>query len=90
MGKRFEEVKDLNFGCKMFEFQDIDDVIKYMNDFISFPRENDLDYRIMPIDISLATKVIPITAGKYGEDSIISSRVSHSLMMIYEKVFATQ
>ena len=90
MGKRYDVVKDLQFGCEMFESKDLDVVVDNMNKFIAFPRENDLNYRIIPIDTSLAVKVIPHTTGKIGEGGILTSQSYHSLVMIYEKVTSDQ
>lgn len=90
MGKRFDEVKDLQFGCKMCEFKEMDTVINFMNDFISFPKENNLSYRIVPIDISLAVKVIPRTIGSLENGGMLTSDSYYSLLLLYEKVEATQ
>lgn len=90
MGKKFDEVKDLKFGCKIFEFKNVDDVVTNMNEFIAFPRENNLSYRIVPIDLSLAVKVMPRTIGDMENGGMLTSDSYHSLLLLYEKVDSSQ
>ena len=89
MGKKFDEVKDNHYRCEFFEHEDMDHIMESINNFLSAPLKNEELFRIVPIDISLATKVVPYTSGVFGgkeAQHTIDSKVTHSVLMVYEKV----
>lgn len=89
MGKKFEEVKENQYKCKLFEHKDIDKVIESMNNFLAEPLDKEKTYRFFPIDMSLSIKVIP-ELRHYKENCTLKNDIVHSVLLIYEIVNSVQ
>ena len=89
MGNTYSEVKDNTYGCEVFTDMSLYGLTETINKYLSEPLKENRNYRLVPIDLCLATEVLPQVT-YIGEIADVYNKVNYNVVLIYEKIYDTQ